>query len=121
MLKYPLLVWNKPRHKKWIFKSLHHFNWRNSSYLYKLLLKNTLIVNICTTIFIVILNRRNNLVWLMMSSTFFLFFLQVLEKLNLDVLDFRVFSELAILEWFSTGRFKYFLYCHVDLDSSLSA
>ena len=74
--------------------------------------KNTLTLNECTTIFIVILYCKNNLVWLMMSSIFSLFFLQVLEKLNLDVLDFRVFSELAILEWFSTWRFKHFLYVH---------
>ena len=72
-------------------------------------LKNTLTLNECTTIFIVILYCKNDLVWLMISSTFSLFFLQVLEKLNLEVLDFRVFSELAILELFLTWRFKHLL------------
>ena len=40
---------------------------------------------------------KNNIVWIMMSSMFSLFSLQVLKKLYLDVLDFGVFSELAIL------------------------
>ena len=74
-------------------------------------LKNTLMLNECTTIFIEILNCKNDLVWLMMSSTFSLFFLQVLEKLNLEVLDFRVFSELAILECFFDLAFQTFPVC----------
>ena len=45
----------------------------------------------------------------MMSILFSLFYLKALEKLNLEVLNFWVFSELAILEWFLTCGFKYFL------------
>ena len=40
------------------------------------------------------------IVWLVMSSMFSLFSLQVLEVTEPDVLDFRLFSEFAILGWF---------------------
>ena len=43
----------------------------------------------------------------MMSVMFFLFSLQVLNKLDLEVLGFCVFSKLTILEWFLTCHFKY--------------
>ena len=49
----------------------------------------------------------------MTSSTFYLFYLQIMDKLNLEVLDFGVFSELAILEWFLTWCFKHFRYVRI--------
>ena len=42
----------------------------------------------------------------MMLSMFELFCLKVLEILDLEVFEFGVFSELAILEWFLTCRKK---------------
>ena len=42
-----------------------------------------------------------------MYSMFCLFYLQVIEKLDLEVLDFWIFSELSILEWFLTWYFKH--------------
>ena len=36
-----------------------------------------------------------------------LFSFQALEKLDLEVLDFWLFTELSILEWFSTWFFKH--------------
>ena len=42
-----------------------------------------------------------------MSSMFGLFTLKVFDKLELEVLDFRLFTQLAILEWFSTWNFKH--------------
>ena len=50
------------------------------------------------TAFIIIVNSKNKLVWLMMSSMLSLFSLQALEKLDLEVLDFWLFTELSILE-----------------------
>ena len=38
-----------------------------------------------------------------------LFSFQALEKLDLDILDFWLFTELYILEWFLTCFFKYAL------------
>ena len=52
---------------------------------------------------------KNNIVCIMMSSRFSLISIQATDKLNLEVLKFRVFSELAIFVWFSTYPFKYFL------------
>ena len=43
----------------------------------------------------------------MMSWIFPLFSLQVLDKLDLEVLDFWLFSELAILDWCLTWHIKY--------------
>ena len=43
----------------------------------------------------------------MMSSTLSLFSFQALEKLDLEILDFGLFTALPILEWFSTWFFKY--------------
>ena len=54
------------------------------------------------TLFFIIFNSKNRLVWLMMSSMLSLFFFEALEKLDLEVLDFWLFTELSILEWFST-------------------
>ena len=42
-----------------------------------------------------------------MSSAFSLFCHQVLEKLDLEVLDFGLFSSFAILEWFRNFHFKH--------------
>ena len=42
----------------------------------------------------------------MMSSMLSLFSFQALEKLDLEVLDFWLFTELSILEGFSTWFFK---------------
>ena len=44
-----------------------------------------------------------------MSRIFYLFFIQVLDKSDLDVLNFRLFTDLAILESFFTWCFKKFL------------
>ena len=43
----------------------------------------------------------------MMYSMSYLFSLQVFEKLDLEVLEFWLISELAILEWFLTWNFKH--------------
>ena len=56
---------------------------------------------------IMILNCKNKLVWLIISSIFSFFSLHVFEILDLEVLDFWIFTELSILEWFSTLRFKH--------------
>ena len=58
------------------------------------------------TLFLVIFNSKNNLVWLMMTSMLSLFSFQALEKLDLKVLDFWLFTELSFLEWFPTSFFK---------------
>ena len=42
----------------------------------------------------------------MMSYIFASFPSQVLYKLNLDILDFVIFSELAILDWYSNWHIK---------------
>ena len=36
-----------------------------------------------------------------------IFYFQALEKLDLEILDFWLFTELSILEWFLTWFFKY--------------
>ena len=38
-----------------------------------------------------------------------LFSFQALEKLDVEILDFLLFTELSILEWFLTWFFKYAL------------
>ena len=43
------------------------------------------------------------------ESILSLFSFQYLEKLDLEILDFWLFTELPILEWFSTWFFKYSL------------
>ena len=55
----------------------------------------------------------------MMSSRFYLFYLEVMETLNLEVLYLRVFSELAILEWFLSWHFKHFLYVIIIKDMGI--
>ena len=45
----------------------------------------------------------------MMYSMLSPFSLPALEKLDLEILDFWLFTELSILEWFSTWFFKYAL------------
>ena len=45
----------------------------------------------------------------MMSSMLSLFYFQALDKLGSDILDFWLFTELSILEWFPTWFFKYAL------------
>ena len=42
-----------------------------------------------------------------MSSMLSLFSFQALEKLDLEVLDFWLFTELSILEWFLNWFFKH--------------
>ena len=42
-----------------------------------------------------------------MSSMLSLFSFQDLDKLDLEVLEFWLFTVLSILEWFSTWLFKY--------------
>ena len=42
----------------------------------------------------------------MMSSIFSLFYFQTIEKLDMEVLNFWLFTELSILEWFSTWVLK---------------
>ena len=44
-----------------------------------------------------------------MSSMLSLFSLQALDKLDLEILDFWLFMELSILEWFLTWFFKFAL------------
>ena len=63
--------------------------------------------NIVPTLFIIIYNSKNKLVWLIMSSMFSLFSFQSLEKLYLEFLDCYLFTELYILEWFTTWFFKH--------------
>ena len=60
-----------------------------------------------TTVFIIILNSNNNLVWIMMTSMLYLFYFGALDKLDPEILDFWLFTELSILKWFSTWFFKY--------------
>ena len=43
----------------------------------------------------------------MITCMFCFFPLQVLDKLDFEVLDFGIFSELAILNWYSTRRIKH--------------
>ena len=43
----------------------------------------------------------------MMSSMLSLFSFQAIEKLDLDILDFWIFTGLPILEWFTTWFLKY--------------
>ena len=45
----------------------------------------------------------------MMSRILSLFSFQALDKLDLDILDFWLFTELSILGWFLTWFFKYAL------------
>ena len=45
----------------------------------------------------------------MMSSMLSIFSFQALEKLDLEIMDFWLFIELSILEWFPTWFFKYVL------------
>ena len=45
----------------------------------------------------------------MISSMLSLFTFRALEKLDLEILDFWLFTELSILEWFLTLFFKYAL------------
>ena len=68
---------------------------------------NTLILNEFTNLFVISLNSDNNLVWIIISIVFSLFYLQVLEILDLQVLDFWLFIEFSILGWFSTWCFKH--------------
>ena len=61
------------------------------------------------TVFIIIFNSKNRIVWIVISSMLALFHPQALEKSYLEILDFWLFTELSILEWFSTWFFKYAL------------
>ena len=56
-----------------------------------------------------ICNSNNKRVCLIMSSMLSLFSFRAFEKLDLDILDFWLFTELYILECFSTWFFKYAL------------
>ena len=56
---------------------------------------------------IVIFNSDNKLVWLLMSSILSLFYFRALEKSDSEVLEFSLFIELSILEWFLTWFFKH--------------
>ena len=58
-------------------------------------------------IFIIKLKFDYKLVCIMVSSIFYHFFLQVFEISDLEVLNFWIFSESAILDWFSTWHFKH--------------
>ena len=44
-----------------------------------------------------------------MSNMLSLFYFQALEKKDLEILDFCLFTELPILEWFLNWFFKYVL------------
>ena len=69
-----------------------------------------------------ILNCKKNLVWIMMSSMLSLFSLHVLDKLNIEVLYFWLFTWLAILKWFFIWCFKNtrIMYVHIFKFQSLS-
>ena len=58
--------------------------------------KNTIILKECSNIFIIVLNINNNLICITTSSMFNPFKLGGLEKLDLEVLEFWIWSELAI-------------------------
>ena len=45
----------------------------------------------------------------MVSSMLSLFSFRALDKLDLEILDFWLFIDLSVLEWFSTLFFKYAL------------
>ena len=57
----------------------------------------------------IIFNSNNKLIWLVVSSMLYLFSFRALEKLDLDILNFWLFTELSILEWFLTWFFEYSL------------
>ena len=59
------------------------------------------------TVFIIIFHSNDKIVWIMMSSMLSIFSFQALEKLDLEIMDFWLFIELSILEWFPTWFFKY--------------
>ena len=42
-----------------------------------------------------------------MYNILYLFSFRALDKLDLEILDFWLFTELSILEWFSTWFLKY--------------
>ena len=62
---------------------------------------------IAPTLFIIIFCSNNKPVWIMISSILFFLFFQALEKLDMEVLDFWLFKNLPILEWFSTWFLKH--------------
>ena len=64
-------------------------------------------LNSFTNIFIIRINCKNDLICLMMSCIVCLFPLQVIEKLDPEVLEFWIFSELAILGWYLTWCIKH--------------
>ena len=51
-----------------------------------------------SNLFIIIFSIKNNHIWIMMSSMFFLFHFRALDQLDIEVLEFRLFTELSILE-----------------------
>ena len=59
------------------------------------------------TLFIIIFHSNNKLICIMMASLLSLFYFQDLDKLDFEVLDFLLSTELSILEWFSTWFFKH--------------
>ena len=61
------------------------------------------------TVFISICDIKNKLVWHMMPSMLYLFSFQSLEKLELGILNYWLFTELSIFEGFFTWFFKYAL------------
>ena len=54
-------------------------------------------------------NSNHKIVWIMVSRMLSIFYFRALDKLDLEILDFWLFTELPILEWISTWFFKYSL------------
>ena len=88
VLKYPLLFWTK---NPIIFISSYHI-------IKKL---------INTVLFIIIFSFINKPIWTMVSSEFYLFYFKILDIIDLMILNFWLFSELTILEWFSIWHIKH--------------
>ena len=56
-----------------------------------------------------IFNSNHKIVWIMVSRMLSIFSFRALDKLDLEILDFWLFTELPILEWILTWFFKYAL------------
>ena len=99
----PLLLWHKAtivqKNKFIIFPSL--LTDPPSYSCHKNVQNYTFIVNPFASLIIIIINFRNDLIFLMVSCMFCLFYFQVLEKPDLEILKFWTFVELAILDWIS--------------------
>ena len=92
-----------------LFKYMHSYMSRKCSFLF-ISTYTFLKVNILNHFWNhkeIIFNWNYKLIWIMISSMFSLFYLHVFDTSYLELLEFWIWSESNILEWFKTWYVKH--------------